>query len=33
MVLKAAVPVFKEVIKKGLTKGYTPKPKKVLDYY
>jgi hypothetical protein len=33
MVLKAAVPVFKKVIKKGLTKGYTPKPKKVLDYY
>jgi len=33
MVLKAAVPVFKEVIRKGLTKGYTPKPKKVLDYY
>jgi hypothetical protein len=33
MVLKAAVPVFKKVIKQGKTKGYTPKPKKILDYY
>ena len=33
MVLKAAVPVFKKIIKQGKTKGYTPKPKKVLDHY
>jgi hypothetical protein len=33
MVLKAAVPVFKKLIKPSKVKGYTPKPKKVLDHY
>ena len=28
-----AKPVFKYIAKKGMTKGYTPKPKKVLDHY
>ncbi len=28
-----AKPIFKYIAKKGMTKGYTPKPKKVLDYY